>query len=119
MFFARVKYILLAPIFAQFQPVIWRIFLIDIITFKPFRDLSRTRTIQTSQIQDMYLDTKRNKNDKNKTISIRYNLNITGEFGSFALTFTTRQKRDEVRNALKNCIKIATGKNIDKKVAEF
>ena len=50
---------------------------------------------------------------------VRYTLNITGIFGSANLQFLSRQKRDEVRNAIQQCVKQLNNKDIDKKVAEF
>lgn len=96
--------------------------ILDIIIFKPFWNLMRTRTIHCNEIENIYLDTQRktHKTSKNKTErKIEYNLNIVGTFGSANLLFYSRQKRDEVRNAINQVIKHHKKINIDKKVAEF
>ncbi len=53
-----------------------------------------------------------------KRINTRYNLNILGEFGSAHLQFSSRQKRDELRNNLNKAIR-STGRKQDRKIAEF
>ena len=106
-----------------------------IILLYPYWNLMRTITINASDIENIYLDTQRwsTKNKistgltadgktKYKTETknhVRYTLNITGFFGSANLQFLSRQKRDEVRNAIQQCVKKNTNKNIDIKVAEF
>ena len=73
----------------------------------------RTKTVRCQEIENIYIDT---KNKRNKRI---FTINITGIFGSANLQFTDRQKRDEVRNAIQQCVKLHTGNNVDRKVAEF
>ncbi|MGD9625464.1 MAG: hypothetical protein AB7U51_12515 [Arcobacter sp.] len=106
-----------------------------IILLYPYWNLMRTITINARDIENIYLDTQRwtTKNkistgltadgrNKYKTETqnhVRYTLNITGVFGSANLQFLSRQKRDEVRNAIQQCVKNNTNKNIDIKVAEF
>lgn len=106
-----------------------------IILLFPYWNLMRTMTITASELENVYIDTKRwstkhqtyaGTTDKGKSKyrnetknHVRYTINITGKFGSANLQFLERQKRDEVRNAIQQCIKQHTGKNIDKKVAEF
>ncbi len=53
-----------------------------------------------------------------KRIKTKYNLNILGSFGSANCQFSSRQKRDEVRNAIKQAIK-ASGRILDEEIAEF
>lgn len=109
--------------------------IVAIITLQPYWNLMRRKTVLLADIENIYLDTKRwtsvkkmsNGNDakgrpktKNKaTRHIRYTLNIAGQFGSANLTFLSRQKRDEVRNALERSIRRITGKTVDVKVAEL
>lgn len=106
-----------------------------IILLYPYWNLMRTITINVNDIENTYLDTQRwstknkistgltaNGKTKYKTETknhVRYTLNITGVFGSANLQFLTKQKRDEVRNAIQQCVKKNTNKNIDMKVAEF
>lgn len=109
--------------------------ILAIILLFPYWNLMRTLTINASQIENIYLDTKRWTTSHKKTSgysdsgtpryktettkNVRYTLNITGTFGSANLQFLNRQKRDEVRNALEQCVKLYSNKSIDKKVAEF
>ncbi len=109
--------------------------ILAIILLFPYWNLMRTLTINASQIENVYLDTKRwttsyqktsgysdsgKPRYKNETTKhVRYTLNIAGTFGSANLQFLDRQKRDEVRNAIEQCVKLYSNKSIDKKVAEF
>lgn len=109
--------------------------LIAIILLFPYWNLVRTKTIHANEIENLYLDTKRwttthkvanGTGAKGKTKyksetkrHVRYTINIAGTFGSANLQFLDRQKRDEVRNALEQCLKQVSGRQIDKKVAEF
>lgn len=106
-----------------------------IVLLFPYWNLMRRRTVKCSDIENFYLDTQRWSEDtqvsngttskgvsKSKTKKIqhvRYTLNVVGTFGSANLTFLSRQKRDEVRNAIAQCVKNKTGRSIDRKVAEF
>ncbi len=106
-----------------------------IILLYPYWNLMRTMTINASEIENLYLDTKRwstkhkvsngttaGGKTKYKTETknhVRYTINIAGTFGSANLQFLDRQKRDEVRNAIQQCVKQHSGKNIDRKVSEF
>lgn len=107
----------------------------SILTLQPYWNLMRRKTLPLNEIENIYLDTQRwestrkmsNGNDakgrpKTKNESkrhVRYCLNISGPFGSANLSFLSRQKRDEVRNALEQSIKQSSGKKVDMKVAEF
>lgn len=96
--------------------------ILAILILQPYWNLMRTKTIHSKDVDNMYLDTQRNtvKTSNKKTKKeIRYNLNIVGKFGSANLQFLSRQKRDEVRNAINQSIKHHNKTNIDKKVAEF
>lgn len=106
-----------------------------IILLFSYWNLMRTLTINANEIENIYLDTKRwttshqktsgystsgKPRYKNETTNhVRYTLNIVGTFGSANLEFLDRQKRDEIRNAIEQCVKIHNNKSIDKKVAEF
>jgi len=106
-----------------------------IILMYPYWNLMRTQTINATEIENLYLDTKR-WSTKFRVVSghtstgkpryrtqttkhINYNINIVGIFGSAKLEFNERQKRDEARNAIQKCVKQYTGVNIDRKVSEF
>ncbi|KLE09945.1 hypothetical protein AF80_05325 [Aliarcobacter butzleri L355] len=106
-----------------------------IILLFSYWNLMRTLTINANEIENIYLDTKRWTTSHQKTSGystsgepryknettkhVRYTLNIVGTFGSANLEFLDRQKRDEIRNAIEQCVKIHNNKSIDKKVAEF
>lgn len=100
--------------------------IIAIIMLFRYWNLMRTMTVSCSDIENIYVDTKRkiikSKGTNKKSASkqqILYTINITGKFGSANLQFLDRQKRDEVRNAVQQCSRKYNRKNIDKKVAEF
>lgn len=109
--------------------------ILEIILFYPYWNLMRTKTIHASEIENLYLDTQRSTTsstvsngrtakgkEKFKSVTnkhVKYTINIVGTFGSANLEFLSRQKRDEVRNAIQQCVKQYTDKNIDFKVAEF
>lgn len=98
-------------------------------------NLMRKKTVRLAEIENLYIDTKRWETKSRKQIGnykdgkqrygnvtkkhVRFRLNVTGEFGSVNLSFLERQKRDEVRSALQKAVKEVTGKNIDRKIAEF
>lgn len=106
-----------------------------IILLFPYWNLMRTMTVNANDIENIYIDTKRwstkhkkysgtTAKGKSKYTSetkrhVRYTINLAGTFGSANLQFLERQKRDEVRNAIQQCVKQHTGKNVDRKVAEF
>jgi hypothetical protein len=106
-----------------------------ILLLFPYWNLMRTKTIHASDIENIYLDTKRwstkHKTSNGMTASgkakhktgtqnhVRYTVNIVGTFGSANLAFLGRQKRDEVRNAIQQSVKKYSGINVDRKVAEF
>ena len=108
---------------------------IAILLLYPYWNLMRTITINAIDIENVYLDTKRwsTKHQvsngattdgaiKYKTETknhILYTINLTGTFGSANLQFLSRQKRDEVRNAIQQSVKLHNGRNIDRKVAEL
>ena len=109
--------------------------ILAIILLFPYWNLMRTKIIQSSEIENIYIDTKRwstkyqkyagtTSTGKSKYRSetkkhARYTINIAGTFGSANLQFLDRQKRDEVRNAIQQSVKQYTGKNVDRKVSEF
>ncbi|GAB6070871.1 hypothetical protein JCM30760_19680 [Thiomicrorhabdus hydrogeniphila] len=109
--------------------------ILEIILLYPYWNLMRTATIHATEVENLFLDTKRwstkHKVANGATASgktkyrtetkkhVRYTINIAGKFGSANLQFLDRQKRDEVRNAIQQCVKQHSGINIDRKVAEF
>jgi hypothetical protein len=109
--------------------------ILAIITLQPYWNLMRKKEVPLSDIENIYLDTKRWSTNEDvargsnakggtkfKKVSkkhVLYRLNVTGAFGSANLPFLNRQKRDEVRNALEQTIKKVSGKKIDSKVAEL
>jgi len=109
--------------------------ILAIILMYPYWNLMRTKTIHASEIENIYLNTKRwssksrvangttstgkMKYRTETTRHVNYTMNVVGRFGSANLLFLDRQKRDEVRNAIQKCVKSITGENIDRKVAEF
>lgn len=109
--------------------------ILEIFLLIPYWNLMQTKTVKCNEVENIYIDTKR-WSTKHKVYTgttttgkskfrtetkrhVRYTINIAGKFGSANLQFLDRQKRDEVRNAIQQCVKECTGKNIDRKVAEF
>ncbi len=99
-----------------------------IILLFPYWNLMRRMSVQASEIENIYIDTKRWSTKVNavkgshKSITtrhVKYTINVVGTFGSANFQFLERQKRDEVRNAIQQCVKQHTGKNVDRKIAEF
>lgn len=109
--------------------------IVAIIFLFPYWNLMRTLSVNAKEIENIYLDTKRWTSSSRKvsgysqdgkpryknetTRHIRYTINIAGTFGSANLQFLDRQKRDEVRNAIEQCVKVHNNRKVDKKVAEF
>ncbi len=109
--------------------------ILAILLLFPYWNLMRTQTIHSNEIENIYIDTKRwsikdrihtgttragkAKYRTETTKHVRYTINIIGTFGSANLPFLERQKRDEVRNAIQQAVKLHTGNNVDRKVAEF
>jgi hypothetical protein len=107
----------------------------EIILGTRYFNLLKRKIIKMREIENIYLDTHRwtteNKvfngtrqdgKAKYRTETVHhvlYTINITGSFGSENLSFTTRQKRDELRNAISQSVRKVTGRNVDRKVAEF
>lgn len=106
--------------------------ILAIVLMQPYWNLMRRKKISLSTIENLYLDTQRwstkqqvvtGATSKGKTKfkqttkrHVRYCLNVAGAFGSANLDFLSRQKRDEVRNALQQSVKNAS---IDSKVSEI
>ncbi len=105
--------------------------ILEIILLARYWNLMRTKTVCISDIENIYIDTKRWKTShrefdargrRGRVVNVNhvlYTLNVAGQFGSANLQFLSKQKRDEVRNALQQSVRLHTGKNIDRKVAEF
>jgi hypothetical protein len=78
----------------------------EIITLKPLFDLAKRRSITLTEIKSMNNETKRwttKSTFDGKTTSkqhVAWLLNISGEFGSQQLEFSSKQKRDECRSAI-------------------
>lgn len=95
-----------------------------IILLIPYWNLARKMRVRTDEIENLYIDSHKrapfsiSKGKKQKAITY-YGINVTGSFGSAHLIFKSRQKRDETRNAIAQCVRKATGARVDKKVAEF
>ncbi len=109
--------------------------ILEIVLLIPYWNLMRTKTIHASEIENLYLDIKRwsskHKVSNGTTAAgktkyrtetkkhVKYTINVAGTFGSANLQFLKRQKRDEVRNAIQQCVKQHCGESVDRKVAEF
>lgn len=79
----------------------------DILTLRPLFDLAKRNEYPISEINALTNETKRwttkSKDSKGRTQSkehVIWLLNISGEFGSKQLEFTSKQKRDECRAML-------------------
>lgn len=106
--------------------------ILAIILLQPYWNLMRRKTVLLAEIENLYLDTQRwstkqqvvtGTTAKGKTKfkqstkkHVRYCINVAGTFGSANLDFLSRQKRDEVRNALQQSVK---NTSIDSKVSEL
>ena len=106
--------------------------IMDILTFRPYWSLMIRKTVPLSAVENIYLDTQRwtsesniaagntakgkTKFKKSTKKHVRYCLNVAGRFGSANLKFLSRQKRDELRNALQQSIQ---NRKVDAKVAEL
>lgn len=109
--------------------------ILEIVLLYPYWNLMRTKTIHAEEIENVYLDTKRwttksrahagtSSNGREKYVAktknhVRYAINIAGAFGSSKFEFLDRQKRDEVRNAIQQCLKKYGRENVDMKVSEL
>jgi len=90
--------------------------LLGIITFSPYWNLLRNKTIDVNDVEGLYLDT--NRNGESQAIG-NFNIVMVGKFGSAKLEFYDRQKRDEVRNAITQAIKKFKHEDISFQVAEL
>lgn len=79
---------------------------LEILVFAPYWNLMRSKIVQISDIQNIYI------NAEDEAI----NLDVTGTFGSCRFIFSTKQKRNEVRNALVNSVEIVTSRSVDTSV---
>lgn len=78
--------------------------IMDIITFKSFRELQNRASFRLSDIEGLNNETNRwtTRNSEGETIRhVRYLLNISGLFGSQQLSFDSKQKRDECRSSIR------------------
>jgi hypothetical protein len=80
---------------------------IDIITLKQFRDLSKRETLKLNEVEALANEIKRwstsstdSKGKKTTKKHVKFLLNISGDFGSRQLEFNSKQKRDECRAML-------------------
>ena len=86
--------------------------ILDIITLKAFRDMSKRDSLNLVDIEALNNETKRwstkHKDSNGKSVTkkhVQYLLNISGEFGSRQLIFSAKQKRDECRAMLNSAVK--------------
>jgi len=95
--------------------------ILDIVLLKPYWNLMWKMTVNSIEIENLYLDTRRwsTSTGGRKKKHVLYCLNVVGVFGSASFEFVSRQKRDEVRNAISQAAKKHKNTNIDNKVAEF
>ncbi|MFA5454469.1 MAG: hypothetical protein WC272_04015 [Sulfurimonas sp.] len=84
----------------------------DILTLRPLFDLAKRIEYQISEINALTNETKRwttkSKNSQGRSETkehVKWLLNISGEFGSKQLEFTSKQKRDECRAMLNSACK--------------
>jgi hypothetical protein len=85
---------------------------IDIITFKQFRDLSKREMLNLAEIEALANEIKRwttastdSKGKKTTKKHVKFLLNVSGDFGSRQLEFDSKQKRDECRAMLNSAKK--------------
>ena len=115
--------------------------IVAVLLCAPYWNLMRSRTVTADQIEDMRLEKKEvksanifkiflavikffrmsSKSPKSarlgrhiNDIQTRYYLYVFGSFGSTGLYFYDKQKRDEVRNAIRECVLKFSAKNIDR-----
>lgn len=84
----------------------------DILTLRPLFNLAKRNEYPLSEINALTNETKRwttkSKNSNGRSESkehVKWLLNISGEFGSQQLEFTSKQKRDECRAMLNSASK--------------
>ena len=80
-------------------------------------NLLKKQTINISDIEDVIVDTKRfestnTENNQDKQLNIVYQLKIIGSFGSSFFKFKSREKRNEISDAICQAIKEVTGKEL-------
>lgn len=115
--------------------------IVAVLLCAPYWNLMRSRTVTADQIEDMRLEKKEvksanifkiflavikffrmsSKNAKTarlgrriNDIQTRYYLYVFGSFGSTGLYFYDKQKRDEVRSAIREWVLKFSAKNIDR-----
>jgi len=82
--------------------------ILEYITLKILFDPGKRESLTINEIIALNNETKRwttESGDGKKTKHIKYLLNVSGEFGSRQLEFTSQQKRDECRAILNNAKK--------------
>ncbi len=86
--------------------------IVEILTLKPLVDFAKRNSYAISEINSLNNETKRwstkSKDNEGKTKTkqhVQWLLNISGDFGSQQLEFTSKQKRDECRAMLSSAKK--------------
>lgn len=87
-----------------------------VIFLVPYWNLLRTKTVDASEIEGLYLDS--NRTGLENTTGL-FNLSVVGTFGSAKLEFVDRQKRDEVRNAIIQAVRKFRSDDLAFQVAEL
>lgn len=77
--------------------------ILQIIIFAKYWNLMRSRTVHISEVGNIYI----NNEDNN------INLDVSGTFGSARFEFSTKQKRNEIRNMLSSAKSNRYNINID------
>ena len=80
-------------------------------------NLMKKQTINIKEIEDLIVDTKRfestnKENNHDKQLNIFYQLKIIGSFGSSFFKFKSREKRNEISDAICHAVKEVTGKEL-------
>lgn len=77
--------------------------ILQIIIFAKYWNLMRSRTVHISEVGNIYINNE----------SSKINLDVSGTFGSARFEFSTKQKRNEVRNMLSSAKSNRYNINID------
>jgi len=80
-------------------------------------NLLKKQTISINDIEDVIIDTKRfestnKENNHDKQLNVVYQLKIIGSFGSSFFKFKSREKRNEISDAICQAVKEVTGKEL-------
>lgn len=80
-------------------------------------NLMKKQTIKIADIEDVIVESKRtettnNENTSKKEIHVMYHLDIIGSFGNSFFKFKSREKRNEISEAICQAVKEVTGKEL-------